>query len=121
VEQKLMNRTSVRRNCCIDQSKTYLTGETAKCVNYGPSTCQEIVDDFHARMATDIDWPSEVWNNYLAPIIRLDVHGEREAIVGTYGMVSKKHIPPDVKLSDTLTWRKFLFSCHPSAGQAVQA
>jgi putative SOS response-associated peptidase YedK len=75
------------------------------CVNYRPSRRDEIIDHFKASVTDDISWPDEVWKDYPAPIIRLDGAGEREAVIGTYGMVPRRHIPEGVKVFDTMNAR----------------
>lgn len=77
------------------------------CVNYRPPEPEllELV------MGTLIDlhdmerWKEETWKDYLAPIVRFTPDGRREAILASYGMVPRKHIPPGVKVFDTMNAR----------------
>src|SRR5205085_11033410 len=51
------------------------------------------------------DWPSETWKDYLAPIVKSGADGERELRLASYGMVPRRHIPPGVKVFDTMNAR----------------
>jgi putative SOS response-associated peptidase YedK len=56
------------------------------------------------RPPPDWDWPHEIYNDYSAPIIRLGDDGP-EAILASYAMVPKRHIPPGVKKFSTMNAR----------------
>jgi putative SOS response-associated peptidase YedK len=75
------------------------------CINYCPPKKEVITDTFHARVEADAKWPDEVWKDYPAPIIRSSADGVREAVLGTYGIVPQRHIPPKVKRFDTMNAR----------------
>jgi len=75
------------------------------CINYCAPTKEDITKTFKAQLAAEASWPDEVWKDYAAPIIRAGVNAEREAVVGTYGMVPRKHIPEGVKVFDTMNAR----------------
>jgi putative SOS response-associated peptidase YedK len=75
------------------------------CVNYSP-TRKEILSEF-ANVPVDHlpDWPAETWKDYLAPIVRLGAGGQREAVVGSYGLVPRRHIPSHIRPWDTMNAR----------------
>lgn len=75
------------------------------CINYCPPKKEVITDTFHAHIDSEAKWPDDVWKDYPAPIIRSGVGGAREAVLGTYGIVPQRHIPPDVKRFDTMNAR----------------
>lgn len=75
------------------------------CVNYLPVSRRTLVDTFHAPLETQASWPAEAYQDYLAPLIRHDDLGRRVAVVGSYGMVPKQHIPQGVKRFATLNAR----------------
>ena len=75
------------------------------CVNYLPVSMRTLVDTFHAPLAAEASWPAEVYQDYLAPLIRHDGDGQREALVASYGMVPKQHLPQGVKRFSTLNAR----------------
>lgn len=66
------------------------------CVNYRSVTNEDLDNQFQAKLDDD-DYREEVWQDYAAPIIRATPEGKREAVVGTFGMVPKWHIPPGTK------------------------
>jgi putative SOS response-associated peptidase YedK len=81
------------------------------CVNYVTVSRKILHDVFNAPIQADaMDWPDEAYQDYLAPIIRSGVggspgNGQREALVASYGMVPKTHIPPGVKRFSTMNAR----------------
>jgi putative SOS response-associated peptidase YedK len=75
------------------------------CVNYLPVSRRTLVNTFQAPLASEAAWPEEAYQDYLAPLIRHDGHGRREALVASYGMVPKQHIPQGVKRFATLNAR----------------
>ena len=75
------------------------------CVNYLPVSRKTLVETFHAPLASNASWPDEAYQDYLAPLIRDNGHGERESLVRSYGMVPKQHIPQGVKRFSTLNAR----------------
>jgi putative SOS response-associated peptidase YedK len=73
------------------------------CANYDPAA--EI--DFEAFTQfpkPHFDFPAETWKDYRAPILRSDAGG-RLTDPATFGMVPRAHIPPGVKLFDTMNAR----------------
>ncbi|WP_367619746.1 SOS response-associated peptidase family protein [Caballeronia sp. SEWSISQ10-4 2] len=73
------------------------------CANYDPS--KEIdFEAFSEFPRPKFDYPPETWKDYVAPILRID-GVERRTDPATFGMVPRKHIPPGVKLFDTMNAR----------------
>lgn len=75
------------------------------CVNYLPVSRRTLVNTFQAPLAAEASWPEEAYQDYAAPLIRHDEHGRRVALVASYGMVPRQHIPPAVKRFSTLNAR----------------
>ena len=75
------------------------------CVNYLPVSRRTLINTFQAPLAAEASWPEEAYQDYAAPLIRHDEHGCREALVASYGMVPRQHIPPGVKRFSTLNAR----------------
>ncbi len=75
------------------------------CVNYVTVSRQVLYDVFDTPMHSDVDWPEEAYQDYLAPIIRSERAGQREALVAAYSLVPKQHIPPGVKRFSTMNAR----------------
>ena len=75
------------------------------CVNYVTVSRQILYDVFDAPIHSAVDdWRDEAYQDYLAPIFRNGA-GHREALVASYGMVPKAHIPPGVKRFSTMNAR----------------
>jgi len=77
------------------------------CVNYKPPLPEqldmvlgELIDLYR-----DWDWARETWKDYEAPIVRAGADGRRELCLASYGMVPRRHIPPGVKVFDTMNAR----------------
>jgi len=69
------------------------------CGNYRP-TSAELLESMSGVSADHLGlWKEEVWQDYAAPVIRAGEHGEREVILGTYGMIPKRKAPPGIRLS----------------------
>jgi len=75
------------------------------CVNYRPSNREQIQEMFSLHISVDENWPAEVWKDYSAPIVRALDGDANEAILATYGIVPRKHIPEGVKVFDTMNAR----------------
>lgn len=75
------------------------------CVNYVTVSRKVLYDVFEAPIQSDLDWPDEAYQDYLAPIIRSGHQGQREGFVASYSMVPKRHIPPGVKRYSTMNAR----------------
>ena len=78
------------------------------CVNYRPPTPEQFQ---HGRLGAfselprDWHWPEETWKDYAAPILRA-APGERpHYALASYGMVPRRHIPPDARPFDTMNAR----------------
>lgn len=59
----------------------------AMCVNFTPTTPQQLEDDFQLKL--DLDWPAEAWPDYAAPIIVRGNPGRRAALLAGYGFKPK--------------------------------
>ena len=75
------------------------------CTNYRPSARQELQDIFDAPLPSELTWPAETYQDYLAPIILPKAGGGRTSVLAAYSMVPKKHIPPGAKRYSTLNAR----------------
>lgn len=75
------------------------------CVNYTPTRKELLSEKFDAPLKSDLDWKTEVWQDYPAPIVLHDAHGERQALVANYGMIPKSKLPPGVKRFSTMNAR----------------
>jgi putative SOS response-associated peptidase YedK len=77
------------------------------CVNYRPPLPEQLdmVLGALVDLYRDWDWASETWKDYEAPIVRAGVDGQRELCLASYGMVPRRHIPPGVKVFDTMNAR----------------
>ena len=78
---------------------------SSMCVNYTPTRKELLPSQFNAELKIDIDWKPETWQDYLAPFIRHNQHGEREALVGAYSMIPKQRIAAGVKRFSTMNAR----------------
>lgn len=74
------------------------------CVNYLPPS-QEQFERFDVQPPAIGIWPTEIWQDYAAPIIRTNREGRREAVVATFGMIPKNRIPSGVKKYSTMNTR----------------
>lgn len=75
------------------------------CVNYTPTRKELLPEKFNAVLNSDLDWKTEVWQDYPAPILLHDAHGERQALVANYGMIPKSKLAPGVKRLSTMNAR----------------
>ncbi|WP_213305921.1 SOS response-associated peptidase [Paraburkholderia sacchari] len=75
------------------------------CTNYAAARRDYLFKHFGIE-PPDSPWPwrDEVYKDYPAPIIRR-VGGATRADVATFGIVPRKHIPPGVRLFDTMNAR----------------
>ncbi|MBB3211768.1 putative SOS response-associated peptidase YedK [Herbaspirillum sp. Sphag1AN] len=88
------------------------------CINYKPSSREEILALMDLGEVVPMDWPEEVWQDYAAPIIRSDRRGTNELLVATYGMVPKSHLPPAAKRFTTMNARAETIGQKPSYAKA---
>lgn len=77
------------------------------CVNYRPPLPEQmdIVLGVLVDLYRDLNWPAETWKDYQAPILKSGLDGERELRLASYGMIPRQHIPPGVKVFDTMNAR----------------
>lgn len=77
------------------------------CVNFRPPDPEQLdaVLGVLVDLYKDWDWPAETWKDYMAPIIKAGQDGARELHLASYGMIPRRHIPPGVKVFDTMNAR----------------
>lgn len=74
------------------------------CISFRTPTAQTMKESFAAPVVDQPDWPTEVWQDYLAPIILGD-GSTRLTRVASYGMTPQKRIPSQVKKYSTMNAR----------------
>ncbi|HTD06383.1 SOS response-associated peptidase [Undibacterium sp.] len=84
------------------------------CINYVAVGKQTLQDHFDALVNSPDEWSDEVYQDYLAPILIADPSGRRAALPAGYGMVPKRHIPPDMKRYSTMNARAETIAERPS-------
>ena len=76
------------------------------CVNYRPPTPAQFgALGAFSQLPGDWRWPEETWKDYAAPILRLGDSRRIEPCLASYGMVPRRHIPPEIKPFDTMNAR----------------
>lgn len=75
------------------------------CVNYTPTRKELLEAKFDAPYTGSTTWRDEIWQDYLAPIIRHTPRGERETLVASYGMMPKSKMPAGSKRYSTMNAR----------------
>ncbi|WP_408734271.1 SOS response-associated peptidase [Paraburkholderia bannensis] len=73
------------------------------CTNYAAARRDRLFRHFGIE-PPDSPWRDEIYKDYAAPIIRR-VDGVRRVDLATFGMVPRKHIPPGVRVFDTMNAR----------------
>jgi putative SOS response-associated peptidase YedK len=73
------------------------------CTNYRPPK-EDLFIAFSDFPVPRFDYPPETYKDYVAPIMRR-VDGENRTDPATFGIVPRKHIPPGVKVFDTMNAR----------------
>ncbi|MBN3855178.1 SOS response-associated peptidase [Paraburkholderia sp. Ac-20340] len=73
------------------------------CTNYAAARRDRLFRHFGIE-PPDSPWRDEIYKDYAAPIIR-HVDGALRADLATFGMVPRKHIPPGVRVFDTMNAR----------------
>lgn len=89
------------------------------CTNYTPIKRDALIASFQTSAPLSSDWPDDVYQDYVAPIIR-SVGGQREACLATFGLVPKVHMQPGVRLS-TLNARAETIAQKPTYARAWKA
>lgn len=74
------------------------------CNNYIPVQAQLLRDVYGVEPPAEA-YPPETWPDYMAPIVRHTADGERQAVLGNFGMMPKSRIPPGVRPYDTTNAR----------------
>jgi putative SOS response-associated peptidase YedK len=75
------------------------------CTNYTPPRREAVEAMVPLKRSTDEDWKDEIYQDYAAPLIRAGADGNFELITGSYGIVPKDHLPPDIKRLSTMNAR----------------
>ncbi|SDR37879.1 Putative SOS response-associated peptidase YedK [Paraburkholderia fungorum] len=73
------------------------------CTSYEPAQ-GDLFEAFTDFPVPRFEYKRETYKDYVAPILRLS-EGERRTDPATFGMVPRKHIPPGVKVFDTMNAR----------------
>jgi putative SOS response-associated peptidase YedK len=73
------------------------------CTNYAAARRDRLFRHFGVE-PPDSPWRDEIYKDYAAPIIRR-IDGVVRADLATFGMVPRKHIPPGVRVFDTMNAR----------------
>ncbi|NML34971.1 SOS response-associated peptidase [Paraburkholderia antibiotica] len=73
------------------------------CTDYEPAQ-PDLFEAFTDFPVPQFEYPRETYKDYVAPILRMTA-GERSTDPATFGMVPRKHIPPGVKVFDTMNAR----------------
>lgn len=74
------------------------------CVNYLPVSRATLETYFQAPIQSELEWKSETWQDYFAPII-VSRNGGRISELAAYSMVPKPHLPHGVKRYSTMNAR----------------
>lgn len=74
------------------------------CISFRAPTSEIMEIIFSAPVIDQPEWPKEVWQDYLAPVVLGD-GDSRTTRVGSYGMVPQKRRPPQVKRMSTMNAR----------------
>lgn len=73
------------------------------CVNYRPPNA-ELLQAIMGVQTDGLIWRDEAWKDYLAPIVTHE-QAKRSAVLASYGMVPRRHLPPHVRAWDTMNAR----------------
>jgi putative SOS response-associated peptidase YedK len=79
------------------------------CTNYAAAR-RDYLFRHYGVVPPDDPWRDDIYKDYAAPVIRRasgapETPEAREALLATFGMVPRKHIPPGVKVFDTMNAR----------------
>jgi len=69
------------------------------CVNYVTISRQISFDWFRTPIEANEDWRDEIYQDYAAPFIVHDDQGNRQGMLGSYGFVPKRRMPPGQRLT----------------------
>jgi putative SOS response-associated peptidase YedK len=65
------------------------------CVNYVTVSKQTLAEVFDTRVDDYAEWREELYRDYLAPIIVKGQDDRRSGLLANYGLIPKKHMPPE--------------------------
>jgi putative SOS response-associated peptidase YedK len=99
------------------------------CINFQSVRKKNLIEDFGLEVPDDWEWPDEIWQDMMAPII-VDRGAGPTLLLASYGMIPKKYLPPGVRIStmnartETVgskpsfrdAWRQFQFCLVPMLG-----
>ncbi len=88
------------------------------CINYLSISRQLLYDIFDTAVPPDMEWPDEIFQDYLAPIIVGGESGRRKGLVAAYSMVPKRHIKAGQKRYSTMNARAETIGERPSYASA---
>lgn len=74
------------------------------CINYKAPTPTALVESFSSPGVDGQSWKDQVWQDYIAPIIKGDGN-TRESSIGSYGLRPKRHLPEKIKNLTTMNAR----------------
>jgi putative SOS response-associated peptidase YedK len=69
------------------------------CVNYVTVSRLLAFEYFRTQIEVDEDWRDELYQDYSGPIIVHDDAGDRKGLVGSYGFIPKRRMPPGQRLT----------------------
>jgi putative SOS response-associated peptidase YedK len=69
------------------------------CVNYVTVSRQLAFEIFRTPIEESDDWRDELYQDYVGPIIVHDDAGHRKGLVGSYGFIPKRRMPPGQRLT----------------------
>lgn len=69
------------------------------CVNYITVSRQICSEWFKTPLEADQDWRDEIYQDYQAPFIVHDREGRRRGLLGSYGFIPKRKMPPGQRLT----------------------
>lgn len=90
------------------------------CINFLTVGKQTLQDHFDVLVNSPGEWADEVYQDYAAPIIVTARSGKRAAVAASYGMVPRRHIPPDMKHYSTMNARTETIAARPSYADSWQ-
>lgn len=74
------------------------------CVSYETLNRDKLKAFLNVSIASEQEWKTEVWQDYLAPIVVGHENG-RQGLLASYGMLPKKHMPKGAKRFSTVNAR----------------
>lgn len=88
------------------------------CINYIPTTKAVLVEHFGVE-DPGYGWKEEAWQDYQAPIL-IQRDGRRQALIASYGLVTKRKVQPGGKHNATMNARAETVGEKPTYRRAWQ-